>query len=474
MSKHAWLGVVALTLSAVSLAAQSNEFDDRFYLSGMVGGVTADSDEYDAGIFGGLILGKGISRFVALELEGNYSELDVSSLPAGNLYERFTLGVNLVGFLLPDTVPIRPYLLVNANGHSIDFLTVGLSGAGAGAGGGAVFRLAEHWDARLDVRYNLDFINGETENGVTIPDDTFYLWSGAFGIGYRFGANPYDQDGDGVPDSRDRCPDTPEGVNVYSDGCPTDLDGDGVPDYLDKCPNTPKGMLVGPDGCELDSDADGVPDSRDLCPNTPHGVPANADGCPLDSDKDGVADELDKCPGTPAGMPVGADGCPLDSDGDGVPDYLDECPKTPAGAKVLPNGCALTGDCRKPRPGEQVDANGCALEQAFILRGVKFEFDSDRLTPEAREILNEVADTLKAYPDIDVELEGHTDAIGTDAYNLGLSERRANAVKAYLEGRGVPGRRMKPVGYGESRPIATNDTEEGREENRRVELRVIE
>jgi OmpA-OmpF porin, OOP family len=200
----------------------------------------------------------------------------------------------------------------------------------------------------------------------------------------------------------------------------------------------------------------------------------NADGCPLDADGDGVPDGLDRCPDSPPGLPVGPDGCPLDSDGDGIPDHLDECPNTPPGAKVLPNGCALEGDCRRPRPGEQVDANGCAIDRSFILRGVKFEFDSDRLTPEAREILNDVAETLKAYPNIDVELEGHTDAIGSDNYNLGLSERRANSVKAYLEGRGIPARRMRPVGYGESQPIASNDTDEGREENRRVELTVIE
>lgn len=194
----------------------------------------------------------------------------------------------------------------------------------------------------------------------------------------------------------------------------------------------------------------------------------------LDSDGDGVPDSRDQCPDTPAGMVVNDIGCPLDSDGDGVSDHLDECPNTPAGAKVLANGCALVDDCRTPRPGEQVDENGCAVEKSFVLRGVKFEFDSDRLTQTALQILNEVAETLQAYGHVDVELEGHTDSIGTDAYNLGLSERRANTVKTYLVGRGVEARRMTPVGYGESQPIADNETEEGREENRRVELRVIE
>ncbi|MES0874556.1 OmpA family protein [Sinimarinibacterium thermocellulolyticum] len=194
----------------------------------------------------------------------------------------------------------------------------------------------------------------------------------------------------------------------------------------------------------------------------------------VDSDGDGVPDSRDQCPDTPAGQTVNDVGCPLDSDGDGVPDDIDECPTTPAGANVLANGCALVGDCRTPRAGEQVDANGCAVEQKFILKGVKFEFDSDRLTPEAKAILNDVAGTLQAYPDVEVEIEGHTDNIGTDAYNQGLSERRANTVKTYLIGRGIDAARMTPVGYGESTPIADNNTEEGREENRRVELKVIE
>ncbi|MFO7593433.1 MAG: OmpA family protein [Pseudomonadota bacterium] len=90
---------------------------------------------------------------------------------------------------------------------------------------------------------------------------------------------------------------------------------------------------------ETDSDGDGVPDSRDRCPGTPAGVRVDATGCPLDSDGDGVADYLDKCPGTPAGVAVDASGCPLDGDGDGVPDYLDKCPNTPPGSTVDAQGC---------------------------------------------------------------------------------------------------------------------------------------
>ena len=286
---------------------------------------------------------------------------------------------------------------------------------------------------------------------------------------------PLDSDGDGVPDTLDQCPGTPAGTVVDAKGCPTDSDGDGVPDHLDQCPGTPAGVEVDARGCPLDSDGDGVPDARDQCPGTPAGIEVDANGCPAkDSDGDGIPDFRDLCPDSPAGIAVGEDGCPLDSDGDGIPDYLDDCPNSPAGAQVLPNGCALKGDCRRPRPGEQVDARGCAVDSSFILKGVKFEFDSARLTEEAKRILDRVSETLSAYPDIDVELEGHTDNVGTAAYNLGLSERRSIAVKEYLTGRGVAAARMVPVGYGLSQPIADNATEEGREEHRRVELTVRE
>ena len=411
-----------------------------------------------------------------------------------------------------------PYIGAGA-GYQKSELDIGdSSGSSSGfvyqAGAGLGFLINDKTTMSLDYRYIVgdDIESGTTttgtpETGITTTSRSGEYKAQAVGLTLRhtFGGEIADADGDGVPDRKDKCPNTPKGVQVYSNGCPVDLDGDGVPDYLDKCPgtppgtavdatgcpadsdgdgvpdhldkcpSTPRGVMVGPDGCPIDSDGDGIPDAYDKCPNTPKGTIVGPDGCPAaDADGDGIPDFMDKCPDTPKGVATGPDGCPLDSDGDGIPDYLDECPKSPPGAKVLPNGCALTGDCRTPRPGEAVDANGCALDKNFILRGVKFEFDSDRLTEPAKLILNEVAETLAAYPDVNVDLEGHTDSVGTDAYNLGLSERRANAVKTYLAGRGIAGKRMNPVGYGESRPIADNNTEEGREENRRVELKVIE
>lgn len=464
-------GVAAVALLwACGAGAQdvaTDETDTRWYLSPSVGVVFADND---FGPAASLTVGRSLYEYLGFEFEGAYSKLNVGDLPSDLDYERATFGFNVLGYLLPQDSSVRPYGLAGVNVHSIDFLNESFVGGGMNFGGGFLFNLANHWDLKLQARYNLDFIN----NKDNVPDDTYYVWDVGLGVRYKFGAFPADDDGDGVPNGQDKCPDTPRGVTVYSDGCPVDLDGDGVPDYLDKCPNTPKGTIVGPNGCPADSDGDGVPDNLDKCPGTPAGAIVDASGCPADSDGDGVPDYLDKCPGTPAGVKVDTSGCPLDSDGDGIPDDQDQCPNTPPGLKVLPDGCAPSGDCRRPRPGEAVDARGCALDRRFVLRGVKFEFDSDRLLPESKVILKEVAETLSAYPNIKVDVEGHTDNIGTDAYNLGLSERRSITVQKFLESNGVVAKRLRPVGYGESVPIDTNDTEAGRENNRRVEFKVTE
>lgn len=495
MKRIKWLYTAIATLGLVA-ATHAAEPDYRWYIAPSVGGIFSGTG---AGPQINVTGGRDILPNFGIEAEFGFGSQAVDKLPSGSDYERMTFGLNAMGYLTPAGESVRPYLLVNGNVHSIDFLGESLTGVGVGFGGGAFVALTKSLDLRADVRYNLDFVSAKG----AVSKQTFNVGTGTVGIRYKFGADPDDSDGDGVPNDKDKCPDTPRGVKVYSDGCPTDLDGDGVPDYLDKCPGTPKGTVVNKDGCPADADGDGVLDHLDKCPGTPRGVPVDATGCPLDSDGDGVPDHLDQCPNTakgtrvdargcpfmdadgdgvpdyldkcpdsPKDIPVGKDGCPLDSDGDGIPDYLDECPNTPPGLKVLPNGCALKGDCRRPRPGEAVDAKGCALDQRFILRGVKFEFDSDRLTAPSKEILAEVAVTLASYPDVKVDVEGHTDDVGTDAYNLGLSERRSIAVKKFLIDKGVNGANLKPVGYGESVPIDNNATEPGRENNRRVEFKV--
>ena len=143
----------------------------------------------------------------------------------------------------------------------------------------------------------------------------------------------------------------------------------------------------------------------------------------------------------------------LDGDGDGVNDCNDKCPNSQAG--------------------EVIGADGCAVKLTIDLKGVNFDFDKATLRPDAVVILDEAVAVLQKYPQLRVEVAGHTDSKGKDAYNQKLSERRAQAVYDYLTGKGIDASRLVgPNGYGETRPIDTNDTEEGRANNRRTELNV--
>jgi len=172
-----------------------------------------------------------------------------------------------------------------------------------------------------------------------------------------------------------------------------------------------------------------------------------------DADGDGVPDSRDRCPNTPKGAPVDADGCPLDSDGDGVPDYKDNCPGTPAGAKVDPKGCEIMADVTIQTTVEH------------------FDFDSANLKPAMEAALDDVAAKVAASKgDEMLEIVGHTDSTGPDAYNQGLSERRAQAAADYLAGKGISPSNMTVKGMGESAPVADNATREGRAMNRRVEV----
>ncbi len=189
----------------------------------------------------------------------------------------------------------------------------------------------------------------------------------------------------------------------------------------------------------------------------------------LDSDNDGVPDNLDKCPGTPAGVAVDKDGCPLDSDNDGVYDYLDKCPGTPAGVKVDKDGC--------PPPVVQEVKPQPKVEKEIIEKGrttLKVLFDTNKSVIKKGYFadVDALAGVMQQYPDLNVTIEGHTDNVGKDAYNKKLSQRRADAVKAYLVKKGIDANRLTAIGYGEERPIADNATKAGKAENRRVEAAV--
>jgi OOP family OmpA-OmpF porin len=171
-----------------------------------------------------------------------------------------------------------------------------------------------------------------------------------------------------------------------------------------------------------------------------------------DSDGDGVADSRDQCPNTPAGVLVDEQGCPLDTDRDRVADYRDKCPNTPLGQKV--------------------DEDGCKLKSQVLMKvdlDVHFAHNADQVEEGYAMDIRRVAEFMRKHSDTEVVLEGHTDSTGSDVYNKALSERRAAAVSSYMQSRyNIPAGRVRSVGYGESRPIADNDTAEGRRTNRRV------
>lgn len=202
----------------------------------------------------------------------------------------------------------------------------------------------------------------------------------------------------------------------------------------------------------LDGDNDGVIDPIDTCLTTPAGTTVDNKGCALDSDNDGVVDYKDSCPNSPAGSQVDAAGCGLDSDNDGVADYKDNCLTTPVGRAVDGNGCKFV----------------LTRSEELSLK-INFANDSAVITEEYYAEIEQAANFLKKYADVNTVIEGHTDNLGADDYNTNLSKRRAEAVMtALIERFGIDADRVSALGYGEARQIATNDTEAGRLANRRV------
>jgi outer membrane protein OmpA-like peptidoglycan-associated protein len=302
------------------------------------------------------------------------------------------------------------------------------------------------------------------ENGFGTPD-----WRVLAGV--RFGAperdqseptpRPVDSDGDGLLDTADACPHDPEDADGFEDenGCPDpDNDKDGVLDGDDACRDHPG--LAAFKGCP-DTDGDGITDAADACATEPEDKDGFEDenGCPdPDNDKDGVLDASDSCPLEPG--TVENKGCPdPDRDGDTVVDRLDNCPDEPGDREH--NGC------KKP---QLVTITNNTL---VIMESVYFQLDKAVILKKSYPLLDNVAAVLASHPDLVVQVEGHTDSLGNDKYNKDLSQRRADAVVAYLVKKKIGRDRLKAVGFGEEHPIADNTTKEGRAQNRRVVFTIL-
>ena len=223
------------------------------------------------------------------------------------------------------------------------------------------------------------------------------------------------------------------------------------------------GVLLALGATPRDTDGDGVPDRKDACPDTPRGATVDAKGCPKDSDGDGVLDGIDQCPGTAKGCAVDEKGCPKDSDGDGVCDGVDQCPETGPGLKVDAQGCPI----------EVMEKETELLDTGMIrLQDVNFETDKSALLAESLPLLDVVGAVLSKWPELKIEIGGHTDARGSNAHNQKLSEGRAEAVRTYLVGKfpQLKAEQYTVKGYGESRPLVPNTSALNMAKNRRVEF----
>jgi outer membrane protein OmpA-like peptidoglycan-associated protein len=286
---------------------------------------------------------------------------------------------------------------------------------------------------------------------------------------------PRDTDADGVVDDDDRCVSVPAGdhPDPTRRGCPIgDRDQDHVLDDTDACPDVPAGAHPDPAraGCPIgDRDGDGVLDDTDVCADVPAGAepdPHRA-GCPDgDDDRDAVTNARDVCPTQPRGLhpdPARV-GCPLpDRDGDSVPDATDHCPDRPGAPSTDPNrnGCPST----------------VSIEGGFvrIQQMIQFQTDRDRLLPQSIRTLRNVADVLRATPEIRrVVIEGHTDDTGNAEHNQDLSERRARAVLAWLTAHGVEASRLETRGFGATQPLRQGTDRASRAANRRVYFHIVD
>lgn len=306
------------------------------------------------------------------------------------------------------------------------------------AGVGLTVHIVGPLHLRTDARWMGTFLGDANDSQSGLYGDALE-WT--IGVDFRAEEDP-DKDGDGILNKVDACPEAPEDLDNYqdTDGCPElDNDKDGLQDNTDQCPNKAedKDGFEDTDGCtDPDNDEDRVLDTQDACPNEREDTDdwEDDDGCPdLDNDNDGFPDEGDRCPNDPETVNSY-------QDADGCPDAV---------------------------PVEVVRYTG-------VIAGITFDNNKDSIRSTSEGILSASLATLLQFPDMKIEIQGHTDSKADDLYNLDLSQRRANQVMLWFIRSGVDPSRLRAVGYGETLPISDNQTDEGRATNRRVEFRLIQ
>ena len=437
------------------------------------------------------------TTFVEMTLLAEYDLFETGIKGKGSFFERFTPYVFAgAGFsLINNEVEFgnsSPEASADKSAQYSDVQPIVPTGLGF------KYNVAKNWTIGAELGMHVsftDYLDGVSKSGN--PDNNDHYLSWGIQAAYRIGNT--DADLDGIADKKDKCPNLPgpakydgcpdsdgDGITDAEDECPNDAgrallkgcpdsDNDGVSDFVDDCPDDPGIRRLG--GCP-DTDNDGIVDPEDNCP-TQAGIPA-LNGCP-DADRDGITDAKDDCPLDPG--PLLLNGCP-DSDSDGIADKYDQCPDLPGPSTT--NGCPdadSDGDGTIDRKDQCPDLAGPAdnagcppiekEDQAvldFAMANIAFETGSDKLIPSSVDVLDKIVAIMKKYSGYRLHINGHTDNIGDADKNLQLSIDRARACYEYLTAQGLNPTLISYSGHGETQPIAPNDTEEGRSQNRRVEF----
>jgi outer membrane protein OmpA-like peptidoglycan-associated protein len=338
-----------------------------------------------------------------------------------------------------------PFVLIGAGGMNLRSSTSALgkdSDPELHVGVGVKYAILQSLSARLDFRDNImqeNRTNPAIEDGDLVQNFELLL-----GLSFTLGRTP----AEAAP-------------------APKDSDGDGFLDAQDACIAVPG---VAPNGCPaavaapIDTDKDGIPDPSDPCPTEAEdgAQPAPSDGCPnKDPDGDGILVPEDKCP-TEKG--IAPDGCPIrDKDGDGIVDEADKCPDQPE----TKNGFQDADGCPDELPKE-------VAKFAGVIKGIQFDFGKATIRKESNKVLDDAIKVLKQYGELRIMISGHTDNVGESATNIELSQQRANAVKEYMVGKGIDAGRIETRGAGPNEPVADNSTDKGRQENRRIEFKLLQ